>query len=88
MSKFYAGLNPLQKCDKVKELQQGGAKVTMIGDSHSDCAALAQADVGIHVGIGDVAAMKSGQVILLKVGNVSQSYYLMNATDIRGKQTN
>ncbi len=63
------GLSPEGKHDAIRELQQRGAVVAMIGDGVNDAPVLAQAQVSIAMGEGTDLARQHADVVLLS-GNL------------------
>ncbi len=73
---------PTHKAEAVKQLQQEGHKVLMVGDGINDAPALVTADVGMAIGAGTDIAMESADIVLMNssLSSVSGAIELSKAT--------
>ena len=66
IDRVIANVLPGEKANVIKELQDEGKVVSMVGDGINDAPALAQANIGIALGSGSDIAKETGGIILIK----------------------
>lgn len=83
-----ADVLPADKERHVRELQNAGGKVAMVGDGINDSPALARADVGLAIGTGADIAKEGADVVLMRsdLMDVARAIELSRATTRNIKQ--
>jgi Cu2+-exporting ATPase len=80
IERFFAGVLPQEKANYIREMQQRGLKVAMVGDGINDTVGLSQADCSISLRGAADAAVDIADIVLLD-GNLAKVELLFEISD-------
>jgi heavy metal translocating P-type ATPase len=80
IDRYFAGVLPQEKANHIKQLQQRGLKVAMVGDGINDTVGLSQADCSISLRGAADAAVDIADIVLLD-GNLAKVELLFEISD-------
>lgn len=89
IDEVYAELLPVDKVKHINRLKESGGTVAMIGDGINDAPAIANADIGLAMGIGGTdISMETADVVLMndRLDYFSHAFTLAKATFLNMKQ--
>ena len=88
LGEYFAQVEPGEKAERIRRLQEQGHRVAMVGDGVNDAPALVQADLGVAIGAGTEVAVQSADVVLVRNDprDVAELVRLSRATMTKMKQ--
>ncbi len=66
ITEYSSDLSPIQKRDRIKQAQEKGETVVMVGDGINDSVCIAQSNLGISMGMGSDLSLDRSDVVLVK----------------------